>query len=96
MRLHAQTAWIENGHVYLPKDAPWLLDYRQELGAFNNGRHDDQVDSTSQALGWIQRASAIGRINLPQSIGERICSRENMRGYMGNMGAGGLGSYLMR
>ena len=45
MRLHAQTAWIENGHVYLPKDAPWLLDYRQELGAFNNGRHDDQVEN---------------------------------------------------
>jgi hypothetical protein len=47
MRLHAQSAVIENGFVWLPEEAPWLADYLAELTAFPAGRHDDQVDSTS-------------------------------------------------
>jgi predicted phage terminase large subunit-like protein len=35
--------------LYVPADAPWLADFRAELLAFPNGRHDDQVD----ALGLI-------------------------------------------
>jgi len=54
MRLHAQTAAIENGFVWLPDAAPWLADYVAELTAFPAGRHDDQVDSTSQALAWAR------------------------------------------
>lgn len=54
MRLHAQTATIENGGVQLPKMAPWLLDYVSELTSFPKVKHDDQVDSTSQALAWIK------------------------------------------
>ena len=34
MRLHAQTATIENGFVFLPEEAPWLADYLAELMAF--------------------------------------------------------------
>ncbi|MGI8568086.1 MAG: phage terminase large subunit [Methylocella sp.] len=55
MRLHAQTAAIENGFVHLPRDAHWLADYLHELTVFPNGRHDDQVDSTSQALAWTKQ-----------------------------------------
>ncbi|GAA0709843.1 hypothetical protein [Dokdonella soli] len=50
----AQTAIIENGFVYLPKDAPWLADYEQEMAEFPQCRHSDQVDSTSQALQWFR------------------------------------------
>jgi hypothetical protein len=57
MRLYAQTATIENGFVYLPREAPWLADYLRELTAFPYSKYDDQVDSTSQALDWIKRAS---------------------------------------
>jgi hypothetical protein len=57
MRLHAQTAMIENGFVYLP-DAPWLSAYLHELTTFPNGRHDDQVDSTAQMLDWFKRAGS--------------------------------------
>jgi hypothetical protein len=46
-----QSAKFENGQVFLPKEAPWLPDLEDELFAFPNGRHDDQVDSISQALG---------------------------------------------
>ncbi len=54
MRLHAQTATIEYGFVYLPREAPWLADSLHELTVFPNGRYDDQVDSTSQALAWTK------------------------------------------
>jgi predicted phage terminase large subunit-like protein len=50
MRLHAQTATIENGFVHLPREAHWLAGYLHELTVFPSGRHDDQVGSTSQAL----------------------------------------------
>ena len=46
-----QSAKFENGQVLLPKEAPWLPDLEAELFAFPRGRHDDQVDSISQALG---------------------------------------------
>lgn len=52
MRLHAQTAYFENGRVFLPKDAPWLANYVGELTAFPNSRYNDQVDSTSQFFEW--------------------------------------------
>jgi hypothetical protein len=50
MRLHAQTATIENGFVYLPRKAPWLADYLHELTVSPNGLYDDQVDVTSTRL----------------------------------------------
>jgi predicted phage terminase large subunit-like protein len=49
-RMVNQTALIENGFVHLPESAPWLEAYEHELLTFPNGRFDDQVDSTSQAL----------------------------------------------
>jgi predicted phage terminase large subunit-like protein len=45
------------GNVYLPQDdyAPWVPGYIAELLAFPRGRHDDQVDSTSQALIFLAK-----------------------------------------
>jgi predicted phage terminase large subunit-like protein len=57
MRMHAQTAMIENGFVLLPDAAPWLAADLHELTAFPKGRHDDQVDSTAQMLDWFKRGS---------------------------------------
>ena len=55
MRMNAQTAQIESGFVHLPKAAPWLAEYLSEITTFPYAKHDDQVDSTSQALEWIAR-----------------------------------------
>ena len=57
MRMHAQTAMIENGFVHLPDAAPWLARYLHEMTTFPNGRHDDQVDSTAQMLDWFKRGA---------------------------------------
>ena len=55
VRLEAQSAVIEAGHVLLPERAPWLDDFRAEILAFPYGRYDDQVDSMSQFLAWAER-----------------------------------------
>ena len=44
MRMHAQTAIIENGFVHFPQAALWLDDYVRELTSFPQTKHDDQVD----------------------------------------------------
>jgi predicted phage terminase large subunit-like protein len=41
---------FENGFVHLPERAAWLAALEDELFAFPGSRHDDQVDSISQAL----------------------------------------------
>lgn len=51
-RMEGQSPRIEAGDVLLPKEAPWLADFLDEILGFPNGRHDDQVDSVSQFLGW--------------------------------------------
>jgi hypothetical protein len=53
--MHAQTAVIENGFVYIPEAAPWLAEYLHEMTVFPRGKHDDQVDSTAQFLDWCKR-----------------------------------------
>jgi predicted phage terminase large subunit-like protein len=55
MRLHSITSTIENGFVYLPEEAQWRPSYLHELVTFPSGKHDDQADSTSQALDWAKR-----------------------------------------
>lgn len=54
-RMEAECARIENGHMLLPQEAPWLADFLNELLAFPHGKYDDQVDSVSQFLNWAWR-----------------------------------------
>jgi len=56
MRFNAQTATIENGFVYVPQQAPWLAEYIHEITTFPSAKYDDQADSTSQALAWINQS----------------------------------------
>jgi predicted phage terminase large subunit-like protein len=52
-RMANQTGLMETGRVFIPAEASWLPDYLHELTVFPSGRYDDQVDSTSQALQWL-------------------------------------------
>ena len=52
MRLRAQTAKIEGHFALFPEKAHWLDAYLLELTTFPNAKHDDQVDSTVNALAW--------------------------------------------
>jgi phage terminase large subunit-like protein len=50
VRARAVAMYVEAGDVHLPSHAPWLGDFLEELSAFDQGTHDDQVDACSQAL----------------------------------------------
>ena len=41
---------VETGNVFLPQDAPWLLDFVNEASLFPNGKHDDQLDPMADAV----------------------------------------------
>lgn len=56
IRLRNQTPQIENGFIRFPEKAPWWDDYEYELISFPACKYFDQVDSTSQALEWIETA----------------------------------------
>jgi predicted phage terminase large subunit-like protein len=59
MRLHACSDRFENGRVLLPRDAPWLDEYILELIGFPGTKHDDQVDSTTQALDYLREPDLV-------------------------------------
>lgn len=66
-RFLAQSARFEAGQVYVPRSAPWLAEWMDELLAFPRGRHDDQVDSTSQALDYLTaRMHPVHAADLPR------------------------------
>jgi predicted phage terminase large subunit-like protein len=52
-RCAAISAQFEAGSVFFPKSAVWLDGLKAELLGFPNVKHDDQVDSVTQALIWI-------------------------------------------
>ena len=52
-RAHAVTPLIESGRVWVPKKAPWLTDYLDNLCQFPAGEHDDDCDSTTMALAYM-------------------------------------------
>jgi predicted phage terminase large subunit-like protein len=51
-RMSIQSAKFEGGRVFFPNRASWLEDLETELFSFPTSRHDDQVDSVSQALAY--------------------------------------------
>jgi predicted phage terminase large subunit-like protein len=52
-RAYDTTPRIEAGMVVLPEDAPWLSDYLAEFAVFPNGKHDDMIDPTMDAVADI-------------------------------------------
>ena len=40
------------GNVYIPHPqwAPWVWEFIEECAALSNGKHDDQVDTMTQAI----------------------------------------------
>ena len=66
-RLHAVSPDIEAGNVWLPdpSEAPWVHGFIEEVCAFPNGAHDDQVDVLTMAL---MRLSGSGRQTLEKLL----------------------------
>jgi predicted phage terminase large subunit-like protein len=77
-RLLAQAARFEAGQVHLPENAPWLAAYLNELLGFPNAAHDDQVDSTSQALNWLTARTPVNRPIVRQDLKRRDIVRRDI------------------
>ena len=71
MRMHAQTAMIENGFVHLPREAGRRAEYLHELTVFPGGKYDDQVDSTRANARLAQTSRPRARRHLPILQGAR-------------------------
>lgn len=70
-RAFAVTPLVESGRVFLPEGEPWVLDYVAQLGQFPNAAHDDDVDSTTQALNWLSHGkSTTGLIDYYRQVAE--------------------------
>jgi predicted phage terminase large subunit-like protein len=51
-RLYVQQGKFAAGRVWFPKNAPFLAELERELLSFPQSRHNDQVDSVTQALAY--------------------------------------------
>ena len=51
-RLYVNEAKFESGLVQFPRSAPFLPELETELLSFPQSKHDDQVDSITQALSY--------------------------------------------
>lgn len=56
-RVNAVSGVIESGHVHIPEDAYWQDEYLNQWAAFPAGKHDDMVDSSTQALSYMLYSS---------------------------------------
>ena len=54
-RLMDVIGYIDSGYVYLPEDAPWVIDYVTECQMFTGlgDTHDDQVDTLIDAIAFM-------------------------------------------
>jgi phage terminase large subunit-like protein len=48
---------VEAGDVYLPKNAPWLDAFLNELNLFPASKNDDMCDAIGQAINYMNARS---------------------------------------
>lgn len=52
-RAKLATPVMQQGNFYIPEDADWCEEFKNELLNFPVGAHDDQVDALSQGILWL-------------------------------------------
>ena len=65
-RVNAVAPAIEAGHVFLPRQSPWVEAFVDQWTAFPAAAHDDMVDSASQALSYLQVAPGMPASDEPE------------------------------
>lgn len=58
-RAIAVTPYFEAGNVMLPKHAPWLQDYVEQLVGFPSGAFKDMVDATVQGIDYLMEKPSV-------------------------------------
>lgn len=57
-RANATAPILEAGRIYIPDGRPWVDEYLGELSRFPAAKNDDEVDSTTQAILYLDRFGA--------------------------------------
>lgn len=70
-RAETAAALMEQGRIWVPKDAPWMPDFTDELASFPLGKHDDMVDVLTYACNELSK-----RTVRPQKVRNEPQSRE--------------------
>ena len=73
-RMDAVTPWLESGRVWIPDAAPWLADWLTEMLSFPVAAHDDQIDSLSQMLDWLDSAN-VGGLAVYRPLADRLAKQ---------------------
>lgn len=63
IRFETQVARLDDTPHILPIEATWLPEFKREIMAFPNGKHDDMVDSMTQFLHWTGMRGGLAKIN---------------------------------
>lgn len=71
-RMDAVTPWLESGRVWIPDAAPWLVEWMTELLGFPVAAHDDQIDSLSQLLDYLDNKG--GGLSAYRELANRLAS----------------------
>ena len=71
-RANAIVGAVESGNVFLPSNKRWVGEYIEEFAAFPNGAHDDECDSTSQALNHMIYSKSELKSKTPVDIMEKF------------------------
>ena len=58
-RADAVLGTCEARQVFLPSNADWLPEFKREIRAFPNGKHDDQVDVLTQFLNHVESSGMV-------------------------------------
>jgi len=58
-RASQQSPKFERGEIWVPREAPWLKTFEDELASFPHARHDDQVDSVVQFLAAVDTGNLL-------------------------------------
>jgi predicted phage terminase large subunit-like protein len=74
-RLTGQLDMLQSSQVGIPTQTSWWEALARELRGFPNVRYDDQVDSISQFLAWIQGPRGRGFMDRDRATGRRIGMR---------------------
>lgn len=81
-RLQGVSPLFEAGSIELPDptvfEVPWIDDYIHNLCAFPKAAHDDDVDSTSQALIYIRHKMSGGIMDFYRKGAEQLKQQENV------------------
>lgn len=68
-RASAMSGYLESGHLFIPKNAPFVNDFLDECSAFPDSVNSDQVDAMSQAINHMMYYRNIEKPQKPYMVG---------------------------